>query len=163
MSVLPDTPENQKEEIERDAVFIEQYRKTGDPIVACVRAGIRDPRYPISYTAERQLAKPEIQRALETLKNEEIGSLPPTHTRESIIAELQEVQERALRDSQYNATISAIREKAGLLGYRDQKINVTSNVNVTHMTNDQLMRIIDNGPSDAVDRALTVIDVENEQ
>jgi len=163
--VIPDTQQSQDDAIDRDAVFIEQYRKTGDAVTACVRAGIRDPRYPITVIAERTLARPEIQSALKSMEKLDNPLVPLQVTRESIIADFEEIFQRALSDGQYASATGAKRMQAHILGLMEQKINVTSSVNVTHMSTDALMRYLDNNPPDGMkDRALSgpVIDVEDE-
>lgn len=146
--MIPDTPSDADRAAEADAVFIEQYRLTGDAVTACVRAGIRDPRYPITVVANRQLQKPEIAAALKALSRIETSVMPLEVTRESIIADFQEIFERALNDGQYASSVSAKKAQALVLGYLTTNISITHGFKVENMSDDQLMRIVEGRAQD---------------
>lgn len=157
--MIPDTQSDIDAEAKKDAVFIEQYRLTGDAITACVRAGIRDPSYPITVMAQRQLQRPEIKAALLSLEKIDSGMVPLEVGRESIIADMEAVYQRALTDSQYASAIGAKKMQAMLLGLLDQKITVTHGFKPEMMTEEQLTRI---ASGNARDITKQIIEVEDE-
>lgn len=155
--MIPDTRTDADDESDRDAVFVEQFRLTGDPVAACVRAGIRDARYPITIVAQRQMQKPEIVAALKALSRIETNVAPIEVTRDSIIADMETVYQKALTDGQYASAISSKKLQSMLLGLLQQNINITHGFNPELMTTEQLMRI-----ASAKDISKDVIEVEDD-
>ena len=51
-----------------EGIFVREYVRTGDALVACNRAGLGSSQYPLRVMAERQLARPEIQAAIEAFR-----------------------------------------------------------------------------------------------
>lgn len=146
---------------DKDAVFVEQYRLTGDAIQACIRAGIRDARYPITVVANKQLQKPEIVAALKALERIETSMQPLEVTRDSIVADMETVFQRALDDGQYASATGAKRLQAALLGMLEQKLSITHGFKPELMTDEQLIRIANGGS--ARDISKDVIEVENDE
>jgi len=157
-AVIPDTQSDIDAEAKKDAVFIEQYRLTGDAITACVRAGIRDPSYPITVMAQRQLQRPEIKAALLSLEKIDSGMVPLEVGRESIIADMESLYERCVTDGQYNAAIGCKKLQSLLLGLLDQKITVTHGFQPDKMTDEQLMRIASGNAKDVTSKIIEVDD-----
>jgi hypothetical protein len=142
---------------DKDAVFVEQYRLTGDAVQACIRAGIRDARYPITVVANRQLQKPEIVAALKALERIATSMQPLEVTRDSVVADMQDVYEKALQDGQYASAIGAKKLQSMLLGMLQTNISITHGFKPELMTDEQLMRI-----ASAKDISKDVIEVEDE-
>lgn len=157
--MIPDTPSDADEKSDQDAVFVQQYLLTGDPITACIRAGIRDPRYPITVMADRQMKKPEIAAAIKALAKIDAAGAPMEVTRESIVADMEDVYGKALTDGQYASAIGAKRMQAMLLGYMDQKLTINHSFKVEHMSDEQLLRI---AAGNARDVTKDIIEVEDE-
>lgn len=157
--MIPEVPTDESEQDARDAVFIEQYRLTGDAVTACVRAGIRDPSYPITVVAQKQLQRPEIAAALKALSRIETSLMPLEVTRDSIVSDMEDVYGRAMTDGQYSSAIGAKRLQSFLLGLMDQKITITHGFQPDKMTDEQLMRIVDGR---ARDISKDVIEVEDD-
>ena len=142
---------------DKDAVFVEQYRLTGDAVQACIRAGIRDARYPITVVANRQLQKPEIVAALKALERIETSMQPLEVTRDIIVADMETVFQRALDDGQHASAIGAKKLQSMLLGLLQTNISVTHGFRPEMMTDEQLMRI-----ASSKDISKDVIEVEDE-
>jgi len=157
--MIPSHPDAD-DQSDKDAVFVEQYRLTGDAVQACIRAGIRDARYPITVVANRQLQKPEIVAALKALERIATSMQPLEITRDSIIADFQEIYEKALQDGQYASSVSAKKAQALVMGFLTTNINITHGFRADLMTDDQLMRIANGG--NAKDISKDVIEVEDE-
>lgn len=160
--MIPDTPSDADEQADKDAVFVEQYRLTGDAVQACIRAGIRDPRYPITVIAARTLQRPEIAGALAALKRIETSALPLEVTRESVVADMEEVFQRALSDGQYASAVGAKKLQGMLLGLLDQKLIISHSLKVELMSDDQLMRIASGSMRDVTAAGREIIDVEDD-
>lgn len=157
--MIPSHPDAD-DQSDKDAVFVEQYRLTGDAVQACIRAGIRDARYPITVVANRQLQKPEIVAALKALERIATSMQPLEITRDSIIADFQEIYEKALQDGQYASSVSAKKAQALVMGFLTTNINITHGFRADLMTDDQLMRIANGG--NAKDITKEVIEVEDD-
>lgn len=142
MSILPSTgAEDEEEAAEQAIIFIQEYLKTGNAMVACSRAGIRDPRYTMEVVAERYLNRDDIQVALKAFDKLQVAAQPIEVGRESIVADMQVVFEKALSDRQYGSAISAKKLQALISGLISAKIDITHRHSVESMTDEQLMRI----------------------
>lgn len=129
---------------EQDSVFVEEYVKTGDAMLAIVRSGIRDPAYSMDIVARRTLERPEIAAAVKALERIERASLPVEITRESLVADMQQVYEKCISIGDHKSAISAKKLQATLCGLLDQKITVTHR-HLNEMTDADLMRIASKG------------------
>ena len=127
-----------------DAVFVREYVKTGDAMLATSRAGLNDSRYTLSVLAEHHLRRPEIQAAIEITRELHKGSrsVPAEYTRDLIIEDLEKLHQKASDDGAYAPAISAKKVQAQLLGYLDQTVNVRHSVEPREMTTDELRRRI---------------------
>lgn len=158
--MIPDAASTAAAETDQDAVFVEQYVLTGDAVTACIRAGIRDARYPITVIAERTLNRPEIAAAVNALKKIGTSAQPLEVTRESIIADMEEVYQKALTDGQYASAIGSKKLQSMLLGLLQTQININHSHRVDMMTDEQLMRIA-GGQARDITSAVTVVEDED--
>lgn len=116
-------------ELTPDAVFVQEYLKSGDAKLACVRAGLSDSRYALAVIAERHLKRPEIQAAIAAVKALGVKRERVEYSRELLLDELQAIHDRSVETGQMTAAISALKEQSALLGYREQTVNFNVNVN----------------------------------
>ena len=119
---------------DRDLVFAREYvrlraLKSKNPAeLACVRAGITNPEYHIKVVAERQLARPEVQRLVTEAETSGLTIERTEYTRDLFLDELQAVHERALDARNFTSAISAVKTQAQLLGFMDQTVNINHTV-----------------------------------
>jgi hypothetical protein len=119
---------------DRDLVFAREYvrlkalKSKNAAELACVRAGITNPEYHIKVVADRQLARPEVQRLIEEAETSGILIERTEYTRDLFLDELQAVHERALDAKNFTSAISAVKTQAQLLGFMDQTVNVNHTV-----------------------------------
>lgn len=127
-----------------DAVFVREYVKTGDAMLATSRAGLNDSRYTLSVLAEHHLRRPEIQAAIEIAKELNRDARPSGvhYTRDLIIEDLERLHRDARDDGAYAPAISAKKVQAQLLGYLDQTVNVRHSMEPREMSTDELRRRI---------------------
>ena len=127
-----------------DAIFVREYVKTGDAMLATSRAGLNDSRYTLSVLAEHHLRRPEIQAAIEIAKALARDARPVVteYTRELILEDLERLHQEARVDGMYAPAISAKKVQAQLLGYLDQTVNVRHSVEPREMSTDELRRKI---------------------
>lgn len=127
-----------------DAIFVREYVRTGDAMLATSRAGLNDSRYTLSVLSEHHLRRPEIQAAIEIAKqlNRDVRPLGIEYTRELIIEDLERLHQDARIDGAYAPAISAKKVQAQLLGYLDQTVNVRHSVEPREMSTDELRRRI---------------------
>ena len=130
-------------DVERDAMFVKVYLQTGDGLDACKRAGFIINGYDDRTVAEYLLDRCDIQEAIK-LARESKGSKPASVdiTRESIISDLNEIHRSAMFDKDYTPAIAAKKLQAQLMGVLQENVQVTHKMDVTRMTDDQLMRLI---------------------
>ena len=119
---------------DRDLVFAREYvrlkavKSKNAAELACVRAGITNPEYHIKVVAERQLARPEVQRLVAEAETSGIVIERTEYTRDLFLDELQAVHERALDAKNFTSAISAVKTQAQLLGMMDQTLNINHTV-----------------------------------
>lgn len=127
-----------------DAIFVREYVRHGDEVLAVSRAGLSDSRYSLSVVAEYHLARPEIQAAISiqrelvkenaALKKRLLGG----YSRELIIEDLETLHLKAREDGDYAPAISAKKVQAQVLGYLDKTVHVTHSLVPREMTTDEL-------------------------
>lgn len=127
-----------------DAIFVREFVKTGDAMLATSRAGLNDSRYTLSVLAEHHLRRPEIQAAIEIARELNRDARPSgvVYTRELIIEDLERLHQEAKSDGAYAPAISAKKVQAQLLGLLDQTVNVRHSVEPREMSTDELRRRI---------------------
>lgn len=133
----------------QDAVFVEEFlrhegRDDAAAIVAYKRAGFVEPQWPMAIAAERHLKrlKPAIDAARKTfttaIKNE--------RSRDSILADLDDIYDSALKDKDHSAAINAKRLEAQLQGFLEDKVSVTHKMEIGQLSDEQLLRVINRKP-----------------
>lgn len=137
----------------RDEVFVAEFVKTEDALLACTRAGITDPKYPIAVLARRMLGRPEIIAAIEAAREEarREPERPLVPTKLSISADLDRVFEAAMDDGGYAAAVSAKKTQAQLLGLLETTMNVRVTHEVSTMTDEQLEQIAARGAGPVIE------------
>jgi hypothetical protein len=129
-----------------EAIFVEEYLRSGNAFMACNKSGLVDPRYPMEVVARRTLERPEIQAAIalgKKLQSRGGRRDPPgMYSREMILDELQRVHERALDDKSYTSAINAVKTQAQMLGFLDQTVNVNHRVSAKELSLDDLRRMV---------------------
>lgn len=143
-----------------DGIFVREYVRTGDAMLACNRAGLQDARFPLSIMAERHLARPEIQAAIEIARElqRDEQAVPVVYTRELLLDDMQRTYEKAMEEGVYAPAITAKKLQAQLLGMLDQTININHGVSVSDLPLDELRRLVrERMPGDGA-KKVTVID-----
>jgi hypothetical protein len=123
-----------------DAIFVREYVKTGDALLAVSRAGLGDSRYALSVVAEYHLGRPEIRAAIEIQREmvrEERGR-DRGYTRELILDDLEVLHQKAKEDGAYAPAITAKKVQAQLLGFLDQTVHVRHSVEPSEMSTEEL-------------------------
>lgn len=125
-----------------EAVFCREYIRTGDAKIACVRAGLTDSQFALSVQAEAVLVRPEIQAALEVLRDSGVKRERVVVTRDLIIEELQSAHEKAMAGGQVASAVSAKKLQAQLLGYLDQTVNINHTVSARDLPLAELRALV---------------------
>lgn len=131
---------------ERDEIFVREYVRSGNSDVACVRAGLINPEYPIKVIAERQMARPEIQRRI--AEATEAGGKPERleYSRDLILDELQAIHDRAVSVSNFASAINALKTQAAMMGMMDQTVNINHTVGAKGLSLHELRALVAQGP-----------------
>lgn len=125
-----------------DAIFCREYLRTGDAMIACVRAGMANSEYALGVQAEAQLRRPEIQAALGVLRESGVKRERVVVTRDLIVEELQAAHETAMRGGQVASAVSAKKLQAQLLGYLDTTVNVNHTVSARDLPLSELRALV---------------------
>lgn len=130
-----------------EAIFVDEYVRSGNAFLACNKAGLSDPRYPMEVVARRTLDRPEIKAAIGVArelkrKGQLGGTMPGLYSREMLLEELQRTHEQALADRQYGSAIGAVKTQAQILGYMEQTVNVMHRVSPREMSLEDLRRLV---------------------
>ena len=147
---------------DRDLVFAREYvrlralKSKNAAELACVRAGITNPEYHIKVVADRQLARPEVQRLITEAESSGILIERTEYTRDLFLDELQAVHERALDAKNFTSAISAVKTQAQLLGFMDQTVNINHTVTAKDLDLQTLRAMV----ADRAKPAVMVIDAE---
>lgn len=141
-----------------DVIFVREYVKTGDALLAFNRAGYVTGGVGAKVAAERTLARPEIRLALSVLadmgieKREDIPVDP--QSREGLIDKLEIIHEAAMHEAAFPSAINAVKTQAQLLGYMDQVVTVNHNVSARDLSLEDLRLMVakelDRAPSPAL-------------
>ena len=151
---------------DRDLVFAREYvrlralKSKNAAELACVRAGITNPEYHIKVVAERQLARPEVQRLITEAESSGILIERTEYTRDLFLDELQAVHERALDAKNFTSAISAVKTQAQLLGFMDQTVNINHTVTAKDLDLQTLRAMVADRAKPAMVIEGTVVDVE---
>jgi len=129
-----------------DAVFVKEYVKTGDALLAFNRAGYMTGGVGAKVAAERTLARPEIRLALDVLKSmgiEKAEDIPVNPlSREGLVDKLEVIHEAAMGDAAFPSAINAVKTQAQLLGYMDTVVNVNHNVRPSELSLEDLRAMV---------------------
>lgn len=131
-----------------DAVFVKEYIKTNDALLAFNRAGYQTGGVGAKVMAERTLARPEIKIALSVLKEfgferpEDVPASPLS--REGLIEKLDAIHEASMAEAKFPSAVNAVKAQAQLLGYMDQTVNVNHNVRASELSLEDLRRMVSN-------------------
>lgn len=131
-----------------DAIFVREYVRTGDEMLAVSRAGLTDSRYALNVMAEYHLSRPEIQAAIAIQKQlfnadeKRRARLAGGYSLQLILDDLESLHLQAKEDGAYAPAISAKKVQAQMLGYLDKTVHVTHSVEPREMTTDELRRRI---------------------
>ncbi len=131
---------------ERDEIFVREYVRSGRSDVACVRAGLINPEYPIKVIADRQMARPEIQRRI--AEAAESGQKPERveYSRDLILDELQAIHDRAFSENNFASAINALKTQAAMMGMMDQTVNINHTVGAKGLSLQELRALVAQGP-----------------
>lgn len=130
-------------DVERDAMFVKIYLQTGDALDASKRAGFVVHGYDDRTVAEYLLDRCDIQEAIKVAKeSKNRKSASVDITRESIISDLDAIHQSAMIDKDYTPAIAAKKLQAQLMGVLQENVQVTHKMDVTQMSDDQLMKLI---------------------
>lgn len=144
---------------EQDSLFVELYRQTGDAMASAVRAKMSDPRWPIDVLASRTLDRAEIREAIRLLdlyeqqkqeaeiraKREPTVRQPVTVTKDTLIANLEDVRGQAMEAKAFGAAIASVKVAASLLGLLKSEVNVNFRMTVEEMPDEELLKIARQG------------------
>ena len=129
-----------------DAVFVKEYIKTNDALLAFNRAGYPTGGVGAKVMAERTLARPEIRIALDVLKEfgferpEDVPANPLS--RDGLIEKLDTIHDAAMQDASFPSAINAVKTQAQLLGYMDQTLTVNHNVRAAELSLEDLRALV---------------------
>lgn len=129
-----------------DVIFVREYVKTGDALLAFNRAGYVSGGVGAKVGAERTLARPEIRLALSVLagmgieKAEDIPVDPLS--RDGLVGKLEVIHEAAMTEAAFPSAISAVKTQAQLLGYMDTVVTVNHNVSARELSLDDLRQLV---------------------
>lgn len=129
---------------DKELLFVEEYVRTNDPLVAVTHSGIRDLNGPIEITAQRLLARPEIRAAIDKLRKMRLNAeaIQIRHTRDSLIASIQNVHDRAMMEKDYGTALNAMKEVGTLLGLRVEKKEVTVDTRPENMRTADIVKLL---------------------
>lgn len=126
---------------DQDRAFAEEIIAHGDPLLAAMRAGIREPGTELRVIAQKMIDRPDIQAAIAELKRQNKYAQPIEITNRSIAEDMERVYDAAFTDKDWKAAISAKSAQAQMLGLLVNKIEVTRARDVGELTTEQLRRI----------------------
>lgn len=142
---VADPQKQAQEAADQAAVFVIQYVETGDPLVAAMRAGLSDDRWPLQVAVEKYMTRPDIKAMIEVTQGLTRTTTPIKITRDSIVAACQDVYEKALTDRQYGSSLAALRLQSALLGLLEQKVSISHSYKPSEMSDAELERIAAGG------------------
>lgn len=116
-----------------DVVFVKEYVKTRDALLAFNRAGYQTGGVSAKVMAERTLARPEIRIAIEVVRDlgyerEQEGLPVDPLSREGLVDRLDAIHDEAMASGSFPSAINAVKTQAQLMGYMDTVVNVNHNV-----------------------------------
>lgn len=130
---------------EKEANFALFVAQGDDPVAACIRAGLQNFQYHPEVWVRKILERPEVMRAIETLRAATKRQQPIAVTRQSVVADMQDVYNKAMQISDFKEAISSKKLQAALLGLLVEKKEVTLRRGIDEMSDDELARIAGEG------------------
>lgn len=129
-----------------DVVFLKEYLKSNDALLAFNRAGYATNGVSAKVMADRTLARPEIRLTLALLKDFGIekGEDIPVNplSRDGLVEKLDVIHERAMQEEAFPSAINAVKTQAQLLGYMDQVVTVNHNVRAAELSLEDLRALV---------------------
>lgn len=120
--------------------FVDEFLKTGNAAQAVVHSGIRDGRGPVAI-AEDLLTQPHIKEAIESAPASERAIVELD--KNTVLAEVQEVQEKAMAENRYSEALSALKLKTDILGFKTTKVEISHNKSIKDMSDAELLEILE--------------------
>ena len=126
----------------REERFVRFYMQTGDALDACKRAGfVAHGGYDDREVAQYLIERADIRAAVQAAKD--AASRPVEITRESLLTDLEKIHTAAMGDGEYTPAIAAKKMQATLLGLVQENVQVTHRMDVTRMTDAQLIALLE--------------------
>lgn len=129
-----------------DVIFVREYVKTGDALLAFNRAGYVSGGVGAKVGAERTLARAEIRLALEVLRGmgiEKAEDIPVDPlSRDGLVEKLEVIHGSAMKEAAFPSAINAVKTQAQLLGYMDTVVTVNHNVSPRELSLDDLRALV---------------------
>lgn len=130
---------------EKDAVFVEEYLRIEDQddaaVIACRKAGIVEPTFPIAVTARRMMERSDIQIAI-TIARKGIKKRDVTEiSKETILTDLEAIFHSAMLAKDHSACNANRKLIAQLTGHLTENVTVTHRHDVKLMSDDDLLKI----------------------
>ena len=129
-----------------DVIFVREYVKTGDALLAFNRAGYVSGGVGAKVAAERTLARAEIRLALEVLRGmgiEKAEDIPVDPlSRDGLVGKLEVIHGAAMTEAAFPSAINPVKTQAQLLGMLDQTVNVNHTVSAKDLDLDTLRAMV---------------------
>ena len=130
---------------EKEASFALFVAQGDDPVAACIRAGLQNFQYHPEVWVRQILERPEIVHAIETLREAAKRQQTIAVTRQSVVADMQDIFQKAMEVGDFKEAIASKKLQAGLLGLLVEKKEVVVRRGVDEMSDDELARIAGEG------------------
>lgn len=139
------TPDDPDKAAERDAVFVTTFLECEDQddaaVIACRRAGIIEPHFPIAVTARRTLDRPEIQLAIKASRSVFKKRGIQDITVDTLLTDLEEIFHSTLLTRDHAAANANRKLVAQLKGLLSENIHVHHTHDVKSLSDEELMKI----------------------
>ena len=150
-----------------DTIFVQHVARGGTPLSALSKAVIVDEQYHPSILVKMMLARPDIQLAIDALRQSGPLMQRVDITRDSIIEDVQGIYDMAIAERDGGLALKAKELQARLKGLLVERKEITQRRKIEDMTDDQLLALVEGrlGDSLGVDAKLiegTVIEVKEE-
>ncbi len=153
----PGPPEPGSEEAQQQLIFVQEYLRTNDPVLALAKAGIVDIRYAPQITARKLLEKEHIQSLITACRIAGVDQTPDVeYTRETAMARLDSIYNEARADRDRPAALAATKLQLQVQGLLTTNIDMTIHHTAGEMTTEQLLKIARRGS--AIDGEFKVVD-----
>lgn len=142
---MPIVRTDEELQIERDLVFVEEFLQHEDKddaaVIACRKAGILDPHFPVAVTAKRMLERPEIQMAIKAARAQTARRGPPEVSKESILADLDGIFQSTLLTRDHAAANANRKLVAQITGILREDVTITHRYDVKILSDGELEKI----------------------